>query len=322
MSSLRQLIVFGGFMVCFGSLLPTGEAMAFGQHWRPAPGFGPAQGHNYGGVANMPNFRPRTVARSLNYQRFGRVQPRPSLRRGHWQPYAPQMGFWPGRPAFDSAPRYAAAPYPPPQLAPMGYLPGGWANRRTGFAPAWQPPTPLFARQYAWRPVGQPWVAQTRPARQPKPRYQVRMAPQMVGFRPTAPGYAAPASGWRPATHPAAGMPQQYGQQRHVYQAPVRAGSRGLRTGSMRPPGWPMSGARVAGPNPAPVVNGYWRPGFVVPAAAMPPGVTFRPVAYGRSEAVARDRRGSEATRDKLPGWVTTYQDTGFDDPCGWCSGT
>ena len=90
----------------------------------------------------------------------------------------------------------------------------------------------------------------------------------------------------------------------------------------------PWVGAPIASAEPTPVraAPGYWRPQAGAPTTAWRSKKAFRPRAYGRSVAdkvdVASGREGSGFTRDHLPGWVTTYQDTTYEGTCSWCSGS
>jgi hypothetical protein len=83
----------------------------------------------------------------------------------------------------------------------------------------------------------------------------------------------------------------------------------------------------VARVNPAPAGPGYWRPDAAAVGGDWRGGAGFRPAAYGRSRQrderlVSRAGEGFGFTRDKLPGWVTTYEDTADLGSCGWCDGS
>ena len=198
----------------------------------------------------------------------------------------------------------------------------------TGMAQPWrQPPVPLFARQYAWRPAAQPWVV--RAPVSPRDDYRVRVAPEYVGYRPAGPAYAPPAGSWRPPVWQAPASRPQLSYQSHVVQHPVYAAGQQPAWSTVRPAAPPVPGNRVAGPNPVPVglVGGYWRPHAAAPAASRHSGRPFRPQGYGRSlaakkEAASRTSQDLGFTRDTLPGWVTTYQDSGHESSCGWCYGS
>lgn len=319
----KQIIALGGMMIFAGSLLPITEAQAFGQQWRPASGFSSAQPHSFQRVANMPSFRPRPgVAAQPNAAapRFAQyTAPR----------YAPYPAYSPG---------YAS---PPPMVTAYGYPPQasyyapamppatGWPQPFGYMAQSWQQQVPLFVRQFAWRPAGQPWLAAASDTYHQPARYQARMAPQMSGFRPSVPSAVPTYGSWRPAV--AAHAPAMVAS-RYAYPAPVYTGQRYPASRSYVPPVWSPAGDRVAGYNPAPsgISREYWRPD----SAALPGGAwqgansRFRPAAYGRSGvrderlAARADDDGSSFARDRLPGWVTTYQEADFAASCGWCGGS
>jgi hypothetical protein len=324
----RQLNAFGGMILVGGTLFAHADALAYGQQWRPAPGYAAAAVGSNNRIANMPNFRPHTSARQSRHRPYSRIEQRPYRQRTH-RPAPQQFTGWQGYPLPGAAnpyslglhlprPGYFAATYPGP----------GWGMPFTGTAQPWrQPPAPMFARQYAWRPAQQPWVARA-PVSQADD-YRVRMAPTFVGYRPAGPAYAPPAGSWRPPVWQAPAARPQLSNQSHVTQHPYyAAGQQGAST-TVRPAVPWVPGSRVAGPNPAPVGlgGGYWRPHAAAPAASRHPGGPFRPHGYGRSlaakkEAASRTNQELGFTRDNLPGWVTTYQDSGYESSCGWCYGS
>ena len=55
----KQVFALGGIALFGSTVIPAGQAFAFGQQWRPAPGFVSSQGQGYQRVANVPTFRPR-----------------------------------------------------------------------------------------------------------------------------------------------------------------------------------------------------------------------------------------------------------------------
>lgn len=322
-----RLVAICGAMLFCSAMLPVGEALAFGHQWRPAPGFLPAQGQAYRPAANMSGFRPGAAVRPAYAQPLNRMQQRPYPQRTLQWPIRQQGAYAQGYRMPPVGSPHAAGFYPPQwQFAPPGYAFQGGVSPSASQARIRPGRPPMFAQQYAWRPAGLPWVAQRARPEWPQQRKQaqVRMPPQMVGFRPAGTGYPAPAGAWRPAVRPAPSMHPQYAYQRYDHRAPGYTPDRRPMFRSGRPPAWPMPDARVASLSPAPMAQPYWRPAPAA-AAAWHRDTSFRPAAYGRPMAggpASRDRDRSTATRDSLPGWVTTYRETDTMGSCGWCSGS
>lgn len=226
----------------------------------------------------------------------------------------------------------AGAPYGVPQSPYRGF---GYAPQVQHFAgempvtapPAAYPPgsmPPLFARQFAWRPAEQPWVVPVYQGRQAY--YPAPVAPPTIGFYPAGPFYGA-AGTWPPRIHgpsypayPAYPMPGQvpvYAVQQRPYFVPGGVAA------------WRSTGVPVAGVNSAPAGpgRGDWRPVAAAGGDWRSGRPGFRPAAYGRSpqrdaRLVSHTGEGFGITRDKLPGWVTTYEDTADLGSCGWCDGS
>jgi hypothetical protein len=205
--------------------------------------------------------------------------------------------------------------------AAMMYPAPGWVQPFSDMAQAWQQQMPVFVRQLPWRPAEQPWTAQ--PGVQGWPRYPVAGAPRTAEFRPGTAGYPPAYGSWRPADRPPQAAPR-FAYQAPVYTAPQQYGYR-----TVSAPAWQVPGSRMAGLNPAPAgLNRFqWRPVSGAQRSTLRADVAFRPAAYGRSqrgdERVAwRGEVGGNSTQHKLPGWVTTYEDSGFADSCSWCSGS
>jgi hypothetical protein len=281
-------------------LAPGGNAFALGQQWRPAPGFVPAQVRPYPGVANIPSFRPRTVARTRYDQRFTPVerrQPRASL--PHYQ--TPYRGM-----------PHAAGPFQAHYLGATPAFPG-WVQPFPfgGVAHAWQQQVPMFAPQFAGRPV--------------EPRYGARPAPRMVGIPPSRTGYAPRFGSWRPAA-----APMDLGRQPLAHQPSLSGPSRRTILHSKASAAWPGVAAAQAGRASlaAEYARAHWRPDSSTRTTAWHARNAFRPVTYGRNGNAADDRiaarggAGVDAPREGLPGWATTYRDTGHVDTCGWCNGS
>lgn len=324
----RQLNAFGGMILVGSTLFAHADALAYGQQWRPAPGYGAAAVGSNNRIANMPNFRPSTLARQSRHNPYRQIEQRPYRQRSY-RPAHQRFAGWQGYPLPRATNPYSLGLHlPQPGYFAAAYPGPGWGMPFTGMAQPWrQPPVPLFARQYAWRPAAQPWVA--RAPVSPRDDYRVRVAPEFVGYRPAGPAYAPPAGSWRPPVWQAPASRPQLSYQSHVVQHPVYAAGQQPAWSTVRPAAPPVPGNRVAGPNPVPVglVGGYWRPHAAAPAASRHSGRPFRPQEYGRSlaakkEAASRTSQNFGFTRDSLPGWVTTYQDSGYESSCGWCSGS
>lgn len=296
----KQVIAFGGLVFLGSGLAPGGEAFAFGQQWRPEPGFSAPQGRIYRQVAKVPAFRPSMPPVPQGYRPAEPATAQLAWQRGprsypgnYAQPFSIPVAY-PGQ----------RQPFYPPAMAAVP----GWPQPFAHMAPPWQQ-VPMFARQFAWRPASQPWVAVPDSYRQP-PRYPVRMAPQFASFRPTAPAYAPAPGSWRPAIQTRSAVSARYAYQTRGYTA-------------QRQPAFAAAG-------PAAVWNpraGYWRPEVAQRGSMWQANAAFRPVAYGRSEPrderlAVRGEPGFGFTQDKLPGWVTTYQDTKFSGSCDWCGGS
>ena len=312
----RQIIALGAMVLVGGSLLPLDEALALGQQWRPAPGFAPGNGANFGRAANVPGFRPFSAARPTIARKplgMGRAAYAPRPYGGyHAQPYASRQVYPTGR--------YRLPPMggfmPPPGYMAATYARSAWAPPLTPMVSLspWGQQMPLFARQYGWRPAHHPWVAQA-----PAPRwqaYRARVTPRAAQVRPARAAYLPAAGSWRPAALDArrfaARSPAYTPTQRPMYRS-----------------GHPASQARGAhstGAGGAPPRN-YWRPQVAVQAGAKPSAQAFRPRGYGRrppaeAQLAARGSEGGGFTRDGLPGWVTTYQNDAVEGSCNWCSGS
>ena len=326
----RQLNALGGMVLVGSALFANAEALAFGQQWRPAPGYGAGTVGSINRVANMPSFRPSTLARQSLPRPYSQIEQRPYRQRSY-RPAPQRFAGWQGHPQPRVTNPYALGLHlPQPGYFAAAYPPPGWGMPFTGKAQPWgrPPPVPLFARQYAWRPAEQPWVARA-PVPQPEDDYRARMAPRFVAYRPAGPAYAPPPGSWRPPVWQAPANRPQLTYRSRVPQHPVYAWGQHASLSASRPAASAVQANRVAGPDPVPVGlgGGYWRPHASAPAAEWRTGRPFRPKQYGRSlaakqESASRTSQGLGFTRDNLPGWVTTYQDSGYESSCGWCSGS
>jgi hypothetical protein len=324
----RQLNALGGMILAGSTLFANADALAYGQQWRPAPGFGAAAVGSSNRTANMPNFRPSTLARQSRPRPYSQIEQRPYRQRSY-RPAPQRFAGWQGYPLPGATNPYALGLHlPQPGYFAAAYPGPGWGMPVTRMAQPWrQPPVPLFARQYAWRAAQQPWVARA-PVSQGD-GYRVRMAPTFVGYRPAGPAYAPPAGSWRPPVWQAPASRPQLSYHSHATQQRGYAAGQQAALRTVRPAVPWVPGNRVAGRNPVPVGlgGGYWRPNAAAPAAPWHSGRSFRPQEYGRSlaakkEAASRTGQDLGFTRDNLPGWVTTYQDSGYESSCGWCSGS
>lgn len=329
MTFCKQLVAFAGISFFSSAMLPAGEALAFGQQWRPAPGFGPAQMGSYTRIANTPNFRPHGAARPTMYRSFSRSQRSYQPRSYQPRPYQDRLvaaqqhrmyrgAFPPGGGFLPQQPRMTAAGYPAP----------GWSTPYPQMVQPWGFQIPMFARQFAWRPAEQPWIARNPMPRQAQPQYRVRSVPQTVGFRPTGPAAAPVVGSWRPAVRPVPVVRPQHGYQRYAARPPITPAGREAMFRTAPRDSHPVPGPHFAGLDRAPVQvgPGYWRPQAALPAAAWQQHGHFRPQAYGRrvveKAQVASAKAQTRFTRDNLPGWVTTYQDSGYEGSCSSCSGS
>lgn len=309
----RQIMALGGIVLLGGSLFPVTESHAYGQQWRPDPAQIGLAGPSSQRAVGMPRFRPQAMPSAPRYQVPDRLPYRPIQPRGPWNGYM------------------AGAPYGSPQSAYPGY---GYAPQVQHFAgrmpvtapaavyPAGNMP-PLFARQFAWRPAEQPWVVPV-PQQGRQAYYPAPVAPPAIGFYPTGPFYGATAGAWPPGVYrpsypvyPMPGPAPVYAVQQRPYFVPGGVAA------------WRSAGVPVAGASPVPTDpgRGDWRPVAAAGGDWRGAGVGFRPAAYGRSpqrdaRLVSRTGEGFGFTRDKLPGWVTTYEDTADLGSCGWCDGS
>jgi hypothetical protein len=321
----RQLSAFGGMVLVGSILFVHTDALAFGQHWRPAPGYGAAGSLNR--VANMPSFRPSTTGRQSLHRPYIQLERRPYRPRSH-RLSSQRFTGWQGYPLPHATNAYALGLHLPQPGYFAGANPGpGWGMPFAAMAGQWRQPLPLFARQYAWRPATQPWVA--RAPVYPRYDYRERTAPGFVEYGSAGPVYANPAGRWRPPVRQAPASRPQLSYQSHVAQPPHNPKRQRPGFHTVRPAVPPVSGNRVAGRNPMPGARGggYWRPNVTAPVAARRSGWPFRPQEYGRSLAAEKEApsRGSQDrgfARDGLPGWVTTYRDSGDGGSCDWCYGS
>ena len=298
-----------GMLVLSGMAAASDKPYALGQQWRSLAGPEAGQGPSHRHFTNAPVFRPRSAGganRHLGYAQMPRY-PSPSQPGGRLAyrdarahgPYAN-----PAYAGYGHPPRPMSVPPPMAAIPAWGYPPGGLAR-------SWQPPQPLFARQFAWRPAAQPWLVRSTAAA--PIRYPVPVNPAYAHYRqPLAP---VPMHGsWRPdARQFAYQAPGYTGQQQSATWAPMHPLVPGSRT------------ARFAGFNPAAtgMHRGSWRPGGQMHRAAPLDVAAFRPASHGRSESASGGPAAGGVNRagDALPGWVTSYQETHYAGPCSWCAG-
>ncbi len=314
----RQIVVLGS-VVWVGGMLLQAEAMAFGHQWRPATGYGPGPQAGIQQLPNLPGFRPHAPVRSaLARDRVSQRQPSVygrSYFRAYPQPF-PVARFHPAVAAVSPRlhpgmqPGYAAGAYPVP----------GWLPPPLPALGPWGRPMPLFTRQFAWQPAGQPWIA--RPPAAPWQRQYIGHAPRTAGYLPRRPAHLQGGGRWRPDQR--AMMPNQ----RFVGGVPGHVGAnrqpvRPFGSPAYTPPG--MRAAHVAAQ--AGAVPIYWRPQVGGRPVAVESNSSFRPRAYGRRtpmdrRVAARSGTGGSTDRERLPGWLTTHEDQGGAGTCSWCGGS
>lgn len=321
-----QVVALGGVILIGGSLGTADDAHAFGQQWRPTAAYPVAQGFidrrvSNRRIANVPSFRPHAVARQNNYAatptagRYRAVQrmARNSLRQ---RPMAPAYRM----------------PAPAPLTYPGGlpgnhYAASGWPGMPMWSDPfgqmvrAWQNPMPVFTRQFAWRPAEQPWrarqtISYARPQYSGRPASAVRYGQQQAYSRPLANRFAQNSwrgQAWRPAARVAS-------NRSYPNASRLVASYRPSPTNFTQAPRRGQAAAFVAASHQ----GAHWRPSGAAVAAAYPVDRSFRPATYGKYRLAAARPGNSTASRpaDRLPGWVTTYQEPDVTDGCSWCSGS
>ena len=358
MKSRSSFMTFGGAVVLAGGLILTANAHAYGSaQWRPAQGHAPAPAvtarayHRPTGYGRQ--FRPWVAEPMQPVQTRASAYAMRPMTAG--APYAESRQQGPGAAHYYRSASTQAYPnrvtpwpyqrdwhYPVPRTMPPVWH-GGWGQShhpvaRTWGDPAWRhqgwDQAPMFARQYGWQPMMQPWIAR-QPALsymphqtgdQPRVYRSQQYPPQMPvtdrRFRPSPnSGLAAnvPAYGsWRPA--PVHAPRERYNRQAAARQHAVYRPHRPVSVAPVwAPPAYgdmPVSQSGQWRPRAAPVAY-HWQ--------ASPPDAAFRPPAYGRSQPLERriaeqDPQGSRQDRG-LPGWVTTYPDLDASVACTWCGG-
>lgn len=310
--------------------------MAFGQQWRPAvsaptPTYQPATQR----FANTASFRPRNLARTGTADRGSRLSARQMTSRAQPRGFRPALRsvaprHYPADQRRIASNRYMPQRYAPPQLYPR---PGGqraaWLPMPPfmAAAPGWQLPR-AQAPHVAWRnpmPMAQPIRFERRPMvdqRYPASQWQPPV-PTAGMFRPQG-GFSQatpPSMHWRPVaaryvTYPrpaarVAARPDRWqsASQRPVWRAQPNAGASRVSAASPR---------FISGP-------ATWRP---APGGLARVDHGFRPIDYGRSSLESRRVAqstgdfGSSSQQTALPGWATTYDQTGRSLACDWCNGS
>jgi hypothetical protein len=302
MTVSRQFVTFGAMMLVAGTFLPTSQAQAFGQQWRPTVAAAPAQGKGFRRIANVPSFRPHVSSAGPHFRAPPTVRSRPV-----------------------SQPMVAMRPVAPPAYPRRSYRREGqaapsawssmpmWSNPFTQMAQIWPNPMPMYPSQFAGRPVERPWISQYARPQQPSRHRLVNPAP-LNEYRPrnslSAVYGAGQAPVWRQA-HQAAITPRP---------VPTRA----VRGGYASVPGrfTPPRAARVPQFAAAGMPRGYWRPDQAAMTPRFARSDPFRPATYGRT--ASRDRLPTQqgTVAQELPGWVTTHPDAGNLRICEWCNGS
>jgi hypothetical protein len=302
----KQVSVLGG-VVLFGSIaVPGGQAFAFGQQWRPAPGLATTQGQSYQRVANVPRFRPHAAA-----------EPQP--RQHQSRPYSERYAAASPRYALTQRHRPVVRPVDPHHAGhlPRHYAPPAWVQPFSGMAQLWQPPMPVFGRQIAWqapeRPVAPRWMVPEPAERWAEPRSWE--APRNANYRPSVVERIPMAGSWRPA------MGQRYAARQPVRAIYPQAAAR-LASRVDRPSGFnAVRHGRLS------TVAAQWRPAIPPVGSARDSEFDFRPDTYGRNlsnsaRVAANSGAGAPYRADALPGFVTTHRDRDAGYACTWCSGS
>lgn len=292
MKFVGHMVALGAVVFVGASLLNGDRALASGQHWRPAPAYATMPGRPYAGIANVPSFRPTTVAQAHRPGYPTRAEP--VVQR----PLRPHLPVYPARYGMPHLAR--PHPLPPPPTLPVWGAPFGNA------VSAWQPAAPRFIPQFAQRSAEARWS-------QPRPRQFSRPFDPRVAARHGERVSHWPArGGWRPASV----AWRDHGVARLAVQGPAFR-STALPFGA----GPPAHRGGVDLAHGA-LVDVQWRP---VTASPETTGA-FRPIAGDRGPG--DDRMASHepgrfgGAPAGLPGWITTHQD--LDDPlaCRWCNGS
>ena len=316
-----QVFALGGIILIGSTLVASTDASAFGQQWRPAVTYPAAQTYadrrmTGRRVANVPSFRPRNAPTQRAYSAT------PTMNRYRT---ATRIGN-------TLQPRHVAQVYPMPPLAPPNY-PGNsyssqgwpgmsmWPNPFGQMVRAWQHPMPMFGRQFAWRPAEQPWrarqtVSYARPQQIERPAAAARYGQQRPYPQPRGHQYAQNTwrgQVWRPAGRAAS-------NRSHANAARLIAAHRPVPSTFVQWPRRPFANAAI----PAMPPRAQWRPDRAVAAAAYPADRGFRPSTYGKGRLAVAETGGKAKMQasDRLPGWVTTYQEPADIDACYWCSGS
>ncbi len=312
MKSKKQAIAFGGMILFSGCCLLSTSAAAYGPQWRPAPGYAATNGAGFRQIASAPGFRPQTAPPPRFYQtRHRRFAPQ----RVHPSSVARSPAVYP----MHRMPQYWG-----PGFQAVGPGTSPWMPAPAMTAQPWRQPPRGFARRLDNRPPPAPQY-RAGPAAAPR-HYWQRMptAPRRLGFRPADPRGLPAYGSWRPvrqanaaaagaANSPAPGYtPGLRGDLGHngaVFPAGLREAPVGLSPTSLR------------------ATYRNWRP--VTRGQALPSrsATAFRPMGYGRAAVNTRRVASntspmSAASRARLPGWATTYQDTNDGGLCSWCGGS
>ncbi len=319
MKSKKQAIAFSGMILFSGCCLLSTPAAAYGPQWRPAPGYAATHGAGFRQTASASGFRPQTAPLPQFYA------PPPRFYQTRYRRFAPQR-FYPSSVARSPAdyPMHVMPQYSGPGYLAVGPRPSSWMPAPAMTAQPRQQPPPGFAQRLDNRP---PPALQNRvaPAAVPRQRWQrMPAAPRRLGFRPADPRDVPAYGTWRPAGQANAAAVG-------AANSPVRGYTPRLRVDLGHNGGVFRAGLRQAsvGLSPTSPRATYrnWRP--VTGAQALPSrsATAFRPMSYGRSAVNTRRVASntypmSTASRARLPGWATTYQDTNHGALCSWCSGS
>jgi hypothetical protein len=349
---MRSAVLTLAITVAAGATLAwLPDAEAAGEQWRPAD-----LGFTTPGAVVSPDGRPSVTAAASRpaWSQRTAFRPAPPVQAGripaqaaHFPRAQPGPSFRPpvSMPRYqDVRPRHPAMPYPGSQ---------GQRYLAAPLPPVWQGPQ---ARR--WTPASMPpaWPAYGRPGHFGVPRLAWRADPSpghgVATPAPRSPVHASrpPASQWRPAVIPTAGIAPGTGSHGHpgwrelsprttwsmarpvepaVAQPTRRWGAQGLPVWRHDPRA--PAFAATAPWRPQDHRPGQWRPhAAYAPTGGLHDG--FRPLARAEGP-VHRPAPSSpflepvaaagqvESTGVMLPGWASTYDAGAGPDPCSWCNG-
>ncbi len=305
-----------GLVLLGVGVIASGQAIAYGPQWRPIDPPPNAMQQQAAAAANAvpggPVFRPASMPRNP----FSYANPYT------YSAYGP-AAYAPAYPYRGRSDWRARAPAVNMPMAGMGYQPR-----------AYQPP--VFTQQYGWRAAPQPWIADR--AMYPGQMFHTPFDAYQQMY-PASFAWANPFAGPQPVAY---GGSQWPGHSTFAgYYPDPRWLANGYAAAMSRYPsawsnayGWGVPGGQW--PMPQMAMANPWSPSRAAPQSygyrGMPQPqpwlgrMAFRPPVYGTESRAAytaeTSRNEEQFTRDNLPGWVTTYQESEQLDYCAWCGGS